>query len=77
MRQESKRAEVLRNLCLEKACNLLEKEVAPTAATIEAALGLARIAVELDMLSLRWAEQNRFGAAVFGGQSSLRQQEEN
>lgn len=65
------------NLCLEKATAELKKETIPTAATVGIVRELVRIAVEIDMLNLRRAEQNRYGAAVFRGRPSSRQQEEN
>ena len=55
------------NLCLKLALSELEKETAPTAATVETVRELVRIAIEIDMLNLRWVEQTQYGAAVFQG----------
>lgn len=53
------------NKCLSCALILLESETAPTAATVETAKSLVETAIAIDTLNLRWAEQNRYGAAAF------------
>lgn len=53
------------NRCLELARQELNKETAPTAATVETAERLVRIAIAIDDLNLRWATQTRYGAAAF------------
>lgn len=65
------------NLCLKKAKELLDAETAPTAATAETVHVLVHTAIEIDMLNLRWAEQNRFGGAVLRGRTSSRREGEN
>lgn len=55
------------NLCLELALTELKKETTPTAATVEVARELVKIAIEIDMLNLQWSAQSRYGAAVFRG----------
>lgn len=59
--------EEIGNRCLDLALTALEGETAPTAATVETVRELVRIAIEIDRLSLRWAEQTRCGAAAFRG----------
>lgn len=53
------------NKCLKTALSILEKETAPTAATVETVKGLVETAISIDTLNLQWARQNRYGAAVF------------
>lgn len=57
-------------LCLSKAQEALEKETVPTAETVETVKQLIGIAIAIDDLNLRWAEQNRFYAAGHSGRSS-------
>ena len=57
------------NRSLMCALELLEKDTATTAATVEAVQNLVHIAVEIDLLNLRWVEQNRCGAAALRGQT--------
>lgn len=65
------------NLCLTQTLDLLQKEVTPTAATVEVTKGLVEIAVMIDSLNLRWVEQNRSGAAVSMGSPFSQRQGEN
>lgn len=58
------------NRCLKAALSALEKETVPTAATVETVRGLVETAISIDRLNLLWAQQNRYGAAVFRGQLS-------
>lgn len=51
------------NLCLEKAKKLLEKDTVPAEETVETVGKLVDVAIALDELNLRWAAQNRYGAA--------------
>lgn len=61
--------EKIRNSCLEKATDLLDGKTAPTADTVETVRMLVDIAISIDLLNLRWIEQNQCGAAVFQGQT--------
>ena len=65
------------NKCLSSTLALLESETAPTAATVEAVSGLVQAAIMIDTLNLRRAQQTRYGAAVFRGQTSVQQEGEN
>lgn len=58
------------NACLKKASDMLGQSAAPTDDAVETAAKLVRVAIEIDMLNLRWAEQNRFGAAAYPDQIS-------
>lgn len=58
------------NKCLSSALAMLESETAPTAVTVETVRGLVEAAIAIDTLNLRWAEQNRYGAAAFRAQPS-------
>lgn len=62
------------NACLAKAKALLADDSAPTAASVEAVSKLVHIAIDIDMLNLRWALQSRYASAVFRVQASLRQE---
>lgn len=55
------------NQCLKSAFSLLEKETAPTEATVETVKSLVETAISIDMLNLQWVRQNRSRAAVFRG----------
>lgn len=56
------------NECLIQAIKLLKENTAPTAGTAETVKTLVDTAISIDMLNLRWAAQNRYGAAVFRNQ---------
>lgn len=58
------------NKCLQRASELLDDKTAPAAATAETVRCLVETAISIDVLNLRWAEQNRCGARVFPGRSS-------
>lgn len=60
------------NRCLELAKQELNKETVPTGATVETVGRLVGIAISIDDLNLRWAEQNRYGAAAYQDQASGR-----
>lgn len=62
------------NSCLSHAKRLLDKDTAPTAATVEAVKGLVETAISIDMLNLHWAQQTRYGAEVLLGQPFLRKE---
>ena len=51
--------------CLRIAKEELDKKTTPTEATVEMVERLVGIAISIDNLNLRWAQQNRFGAAAF------------
>lgn len=53
------------NKCLQRASELLDDKTAPAAATAETVKCLVETAVSMDRLNLLWAEQSRYGAAVF------------
>ena len=55
------------NMCLKLAKKELERETVPTGATVETVERLIRIAISIDALNLRWANQNQYGAEVFSG----------
>lgn len=55
------------NKCLTHALALLDEKTAPTGATVETVHALVNIAIEIDCLNLRWAEQSRYGGAAFQG----------
>ncbi len=63
--------------CLTHAKELLDRETAPTAATVETAQKLVHMAIEIDALNLQWEQQSRYGAAAFGGRPSWPQATEN
>lgn len=65
------------NRCLKAALSALEKEAVPTAATVETVNALVETAISIDRLTLLWARQNRYGAAVFRGLPSARPTEGN
>lgn len=65
------------NRCLSCAADLLNEKTAPAAATVETVEKLVGIAIAIDMLNLRWAEQSRSGAEVFPGQPFSRPTREN
>ena len=69
--------EVVARHCLKKAKGILEKETTPTAATVEMVEKLTDIAIKIDTLNLRWAEQSRGGLWVYSGPASLNPKEEN
>lgn len=52
------------NKCLRRASELLDSETTPTVATAEVVKSLVETAVSMDLLNLRWAIQNRSGAAT-------------
>lgn len=52
------------NKCLRRASELLDSETTPTAATAEVVKSLVETAISMDLLNLRWAIQNRSGAAT-------------
>ena len=56
------------NKCLWRASELLDSETTPTAATAEVVKSLVETAISMDLLNLRWAIQNRSGAAASQGQ---------
>jgi hypothetical protein len=60
------------NRCLELARQELNKEAAPTAATVETVERLVGIAISIDDLNLRWVAQTRYDAAAFEGLASGR-----
>lgn len=60
------------NRCLELAKQELNKETAPTAATVETIERLVGIAISIDTLNLRWAQRTRYGEAAFEGLASGR-----
>ena len=64
--------EEIGNTCLNRATNLLKLETVPSAETAETVKNLVETAIAIDMLNLHWAEQNRYGAAVFAGRPSSR-----
>lgn len=68
--------EQIGNLCLDKALRALQNPTTPTAATVEAVKGLVKVAIAIDTINLRWAAQNRFGAAGWKGQPSGSQEQE-
>lgn len=49
---------------LTRAAELLQKDAAPTAATVETAGKLVEIAVNIELMVLRRDAQTRYGAAV-------------
>lgn len=53
------------NQCLTMAKKELDKKTTPTETTVEMVERLVGIAISIDNLNLRWAQQNRFGAAAF------------
>ncbi len=53
------------NMCLSRAKELLADKNVSAAATAEAVKILVETAISIDTLNLLWAEQNRYGAAVF------------
>ena len=57
------------NKALKLAEDILNKETAPTAETVEAVKGLVEIAVEIDTLNLLWVQKTRYGEAVFRDQA--------
>ena len=59
--------EKLGNRCLELAIAELDKETVPIPAEMETVERLVRIAISLDEPNLQWANQSRYGAAVFAG----------
>ena len=65
------------NKCLRRASELLDSETTPTAATAEVVKSLVETAISMDLLNLRWAIQNRSGAAVFRDRPSLPPKAEN
>lgn len=65
------------NKCLEQALMLLNEKTALNADKIKAVSDLVGIAISIDALNLRWAEQNRYGGAVFQGQLLEQTTEEN
>lgn len=65
------------NKCLRCASELLDSETTPTAATAEVVKSLVETAISMDLLNLRWAIQNRSGAAVFRGRPSSPPKAEN
>ncbi len=69
--------ERLGNHCLQKALKLLESETTPTDVTVRVVRELTETAIAIDSLNLRWQQQNRYGAAVFRGRPSSRQEGEN
>ena len=58
------------NRSLMCALELLGKDAATTTATVETVQKLVHIAIEIDLLNLRWAEQSRYGAAVLRDRAS-------
>lgn len=52
------------NKCLRRASELLDSETTTTAATAEVVKSLVETAISMDLLNLRWAIQNRSGAAT-------------
>lgn len=65
------------NKCLRRASELLDSETTPTVAAAEVVKSLVETAVSMDLLNLRWAIQNRSGAAVFRGRPSSPPKAEN
>lgn len=57
------------NKALKLAEDILNKETAPTAETVEAIKGLVEIAVEIDTLNFLWEQKTRYGEAVFRDQA--------
>ncbi len=55
------------NKCLKRASELLDNEAAPITETSAAVKRLVEAAVMMDDLNLRWAIQNRSGAAASQG----------
>lgn len=68
--------EAIGNKCLQKANEMLNDKTAPVAGTIEAVKELVGIAISIDMLTLRWAEQTRFYASGRSDQPFLQQVKE-
>jgi hypothetical protein len=60
--------ETVGNECLKKAKELLKVETAPTLETVGAVKQFVNIAIAIDELNLRWAEQNRSFSAEHQGQ---------
>lgn len=58
------------NKCLKRASELLDSEAAPITETSAAVKRLVEAAVMMDDLNLRWAIQNRSGAAAKSSESS-------
>lgn len=56
--------EIIGNLCLAKAEQLLKSETAPTAATAGTVKTLVETAIEIDRLNLQWAAQSQCGVRV-------------
>ena len=65
------------NKCLKRASELLDNEAAPITETSAAVKRLVEAAVMMDDLNLRWAIQNRSGAAVFRDRPSSPPKAEN
>lgn len=57
------------NKALKLAEDILNKETAPTAETVETVKDLVEIAVKIDTLNLLWAQKTRYGEAVFRDQA--------
>ena len=63
--------------CLQKVSDLLDDKTAPAAATAETVKIYADIALAIEAVNLRKAEQSRFAARVFRARPSSLQAEEN
>lgn len=55
----------------------MKKEAVPTAETVEIVKDLVQTAIAIDGLNLQWAQQNRYGAAVFQGRPFSQQEVKN
>ena len=60
--------EAVGNGCLQQALQLLDTKEIPTAETVGMIEGLVQIAIAIDGLNLRWAEQNRWQSSLAAGQ---------
>lgn len=60
-----KKLEDLESRCLDQALAVLETETTLTVAAVRVVERLTCIAIVIEQLDLRRAEQNRYGAAVF------------
>lgn len=60
--------EAVGNGCLRQALQLLETKEISTAETVGMIERLVQIAIAIDGLNLRWAEQNRWQSSLAAGQ---------
>lgn len=69
--------DTIRDLCVQKAIDLLKKNNRPTERTVNMVSKLTEAAISIDLLNLRKKEQSRFFGAASQGRLSQQRAKEN